>query len=78
MAVCEHYVFDEKLGKNVSLVKFIKKHHYECKRCKLKMHDVDNTNLNNWINYLNSDDKYGLLKGKEDIYKMLKPIPRNY
>ncbi len=78
MAVCVHYVYDDKEKKNISTVKRVRAHYYECKICKVKLHDVDVQNLNNWIHYLNSDDKYGLLKGREDVYEMLKPIPRNY
>jgi hypothetical protein len=80
MKTCVHYDLNEKENRYYSLVKQIRKHVFECKRCKVKLHDVDNQNLDNWIKYLNnaSTDKTGLLEQKADIYYQLKPIPREY
>lgn len=72
MRKCFHY--EEKNGKYVSTVKKIKKHVYCCKYCKMKLHDVDVMNLNNYINALNTDPN----SDKMDIYEMLKPVPYEY
>ena len=78
MAVCVHYEYNNREKRNVSLVKPIRKHVYECKICKVKLHDVDVNNLNNWLNYLNKDLNHEMLYQKADIYEQLKPIPRDY
>ena len=79
MKICEHYEKNKRTGKYESLVKQIKKHEFECCVCKVKLHDVDVTNLNNYIRYLNSkDDPDYMESGREDIYEMLRPIPRQY
>lgn len=79
MKICSHYIYDEKQKMYVSLVKQIRKHVFECKQCKVKLHDVDSQNLNNYIKYLNRDkSKPSLLNDKADIYEMLRPIDRQY
>ena len=79
MKICSHYEYDDKQKKYVSLVKQLYKHVFECKLCKVKLHDVDVENLNNYLRYLNRDkSKQSLIDQKGDIYEMLKPIDRQY
>lgn len=78
MAVCNHYYYDNNEKRNISLVKQIRKHVFECKQCKVTLHDVDVNNLNNYLRYINNDLYHDILKEKADIYEQLKPIPRDY
>ena len=72
MKKCFHY--EEKDGKYVSTVRKIKKHVFCCKNCKMKLHDVDVVNLNNYINAMNVNPDSDMM----DIYEMLKPVPYEY
>lgn len=78
MKICEHYYYDDNDKLYKSLVRQITKHSFECKICKVKLHEVDSQNLNNYIKYLNGNDPFGLLEQKADIFKQLKPIPNEY
>lgn len=79
MKICSHYIYDNKEKMYVSLVKRVTKHVYECKQCKVKLHDVDSQNLNNYLRYLNRDkSKSTYLDQMGDIYEMLRPIDRQY
>lgn len=78
MNICNHYYYDDREKKNVSLVKPLAKHVYECKQCRVKLHDVDVQYLNDYLKYLNKEGNVDFLNQKADIYKQLKPIPREY
>lgn len=79
MGICEHYEYDKIHKKYVSRVKRIRKHIFECGVCKVKLHDVDVYNLDNYINYLNKkrEGYSGQLDNKADIYNMMRPVPRD-
>ena len=87
MKLCSHYVFDKDTNKYVSLVEKDcpkngnpnRVHTYHCKRCGMKMHDIDDWNLNNKIKNMNKklSGDYPLID-KSDIFDMLAPVPGTY
>ena len=78
MKLCNHYEYDQFEKRYVSTIKQIHGHVFECKLCRVKLHDVDNQNLDNYLKILNKEGNMDLLSQKADIYEQLKPIPRGY
>jgi hypothetical protein len=89
MEICYHYDFDREANRYVSLIeKYLPynnsktKHFFICKRCGMKLHDIDLYNLNNKLNDLNNEidgnNKNFPLLDLSDIHFMLAPVPDAY
>ena len=87
MLLCAHYKLDKDENKYISLVeRYVgdrnpnKVHLYKCKRCGMKLHDIDVHNLKNKIDDMNNklSMKDTNFPSKSDIYGMLAPVPGVY
>ncbi len=86
MKYCFHYQYDKETNRYVSLaIRYIgeknpnKVHCYKCKRCGMKLHSIDVTNLNNKLNDMNNtldnSKKDFPYLDLSDIHRMLAPVP---